>query len=695
MMDDLFEEAVGEADGEKAKEVAKVVFWAEEITKAEKRMKPFLESGLECNELYEGNNATPYNILYSNTEVLQPALYNSSPRPVVTPRYKDEDPLAIAAANLCKRTLDYLLDAAIGTEASFHSVVQGSLKQSLVPGLGSMRFRFNAKLKETEEGEPEELSEESVSTEVVPWDGILFGYATVWGDVPWVAFKHYLTKAGVKEDFPGFEDKISFNAISEGKAEMGAEEGVPDLALVYEIWDKQEKQVYFICTSYKEGPLKEVEDPLALTAFFPCPEPLVFTYKIGKLEPLQLYSFYKNQATELNSITVRISKIVKALRVRGAYDATLEGMEKILSADDNELIPLLNAAAFAANGGSLDKALMLVPIEKLVSVLQQLYLQRQEIKAVIYEINGISDIMRGSTAASETLGAQQIKTKWGALRLTNGQELVANYVRQGLRIFAEIAVTKLSPETLKKMTNVPYPMQKDRDAAKAQLQQMQQQAQQMQQQQQVIQQQAQAQGIPPEQLPPPQQPPEPPKQLIDMANSPSMEELVGLLNQDLQRSYAIDIESNSTVATDSAEDKNSINELLNAMGQFFNSIGPLVDSGKMPFDVAASMLRAIARRYDFGVEVEGMLKQLKEPPKQEDPGAAQAAKAEGMKQQAIMAKLQGDMQAAKMDAQYAEAAHTQKMAELKAQGELAALKSAIALAELREKAKQPARVTPE
>ena len=46
-----------------------------------------------------------------------------------------------------------------------------------------------------------------------------------------------------------------------------------------------------------------------------------------------------------------------------------------------------------------------------------LYQQREQIKAVIYELTGLSDIARGASKASETLGAQQLKSQWGSIRL--------------------------------------------------------------------------------------------------------------------------------------------------------------------------------------------------------------------------------------------------------------------------------------
>jgi hypothetical protein len=43
---------------------------------------------------------------------------------------------------------------------------------------------------------------------------------------------------------------------------------------------------------------------------------------------------------------------------------------------------------------------------------------------VIFQLTGIADIMRGSSQASETLGAQEIKQAWGTMRLKRMQKEV-------------------------------------------------------------------------------------------------------------------------------------------------------------------------------------------------------------------------------------------------------------------------------
>ena len=693
-----------------AKADPKVQSWLKELDAARKRVKDYRKDGARVVKLYEGGKASesPFNILYSNTETLSPALYNNVPRPVVQRRFKDDDPLGKVASDVARRSLEFLIDNELGDYTPFDDLMTQAVLEALVPGEGVTWFKYDASIVEqpepnnptegqedsTGEGEveaqqgeihPEPLEQveyETVCGEAVPWDRFLHGYAKQWKDVPWVAREHFMTREELVKNF-GEEigHRIPLNISGKAHAQSSDDgdddtekvldaEGV-DLGHVFEIWDKETKMVRFLAPSYPAGFVKEVEDPLQLSGFFPMPRPLVLFPKISSLVPVPLYTMYEEQAKELNRITVRINKIVQALKVRGFYDSTLEGLEKVLAADDNVLIPAENVAAMQ-QGQTLEKAIWLMPLEKLVAVLQQLYVQRQQIKQVIYEITGISDILRGASVASETATAQNIKNQWGTLRLKKMQKQVARYVRDCLRIMGEVALTKFSQQTLSQMTGLQFPTAQQKQQAQMVLQQLQAQAQQM----------AQQPSMPGQ---PPAQPPAPPPQVMAAAQLPSWEEIMGLLTNDLQRNYRIDIETNSTVDAEATEDKQNMGEFLNAIAQFMNGAAPLVQQGVLPFDAAKSILLAVTRRYRFGPEVEDELKKM-QPPQQQGNGADAKAKAD---LEAAQAEQKVKMEMLAMDKQLKEAETAAKLEELKRKGEFAAAQHAMKLQELRLKMATP------
>jgi hypothetical protein len=103
--------------------------------------------------------------------------------------------------------------------------------------------------------------------------------------------------------------------------------------------------------------------------------------------------------------------------------------------------------AFSEKGG-LKGAIDLLPLDTLANALLQCYRARQEIKQQIYEITGLSDILRGASVASETATAQQIKGQFASLRLRSMQEEVALFASDLIRLKAQIICTKFQPQTI-------------------------------------------------------------------------------------------------------------------------------------------------------------------------------------------------------------------------------------------------------
>lgn len=86
--------------------------WKNELHLAEQRFKKWWKEADTYYDLYEAESDRPnsYNILWSNTEVLRPALYNSTPTPDVRRRFRDEDALGKVVSKVLQRALDYTVD---------------------------------------------------------------------------------------------------------------------------------------------------------------------------------------------------------------------------------------------------------------------------------------------------------------------------------------------------------------------------------------------------------------------------------------------------------------------------------------------------------------------------------------------------------------------------------------------------------
>jgi len=630
-----------------------VGYWIKELDEAVEREKDFLDDGERATDIYEcgKSDSNPYNILFANTSIIQPAIFSNNPKPIIKRRYNDKDLEARLASDFLSRILQFFMDSNVESAGDFKKLVTSCVQQALVPGRGVLRFKYISEI--VGEGEEKRLKDEYIASELVPWNRFKCGFAQEWKNVPWIAFEHFMNKMEVEENFPGIEKVEELLVISEHSSRDVDSKSLPKdrkgakLAHVWEVWDKESRRVYFLSPTRQEGFLKTVNDPFQLGNFFPLPEPISLHKKLSSLVPIVPYSYYKEQAEELNTITIRIKRLIKALKVRGFYDSSLEGIEKVLTAEDNTLIPT-DALALQDKRG-LDGSIWLVPIEKIITTIQQLFLQRESIKVIIQELSGVADIMRGASRASETLGAQQMKAQWGGMRIGLYKDAIETYLRDSLRLVAELSVKRLGEDTLYKMTN----SQLLRLGQKQQLIQQMQTAQSM------------GQQIPPE------------AQM--QLRTPSFEDILQLCKDDAIRNFKIDVETNSTVNIENSMDKQEIGEFLNALAQFLNGALPVVQAGLMPLPVVKSILLKVTRRYNFGVEVEEELeKMLDQPPQQEDP------KAEGDKQkmQLEMQQKQQELQMKAMEMKareaelqqevlYKNAEFQMKMKELQRKGQIA------------------------
>ena len=612
-------------------EVAEEVrYWLAEIEAAKKREKDYRTEGERVRKIYAGEHkeTTPFNIVFSNVETMAPALYSALPRPVVTRRYKDADPIGKAAAAAAERALEFMLDTNIEGYETFNDTMKAAVHDGLTPGRGITSIKYDVEL----EGDVKKY--DLVCTRSRSWNRVLFGYSTKWSETPWIAYEDNIEKAEAVRLFG--EDKaklIKFTKAERSKDDDGAKvkndinQGERKTALIYQIWDKSGgKKIHYVSPHYKEGILKSEDDPLGLTGFFNTPKPLQFVEKTDDTVPTSLYSLYENQAKELNTITVRINRLVEAMKVRGFYDSALGiDIENLDDVEENSMKPTSKGGALAAAGG-LDKAIWLMPLDKMQAVLRELYVSRDQIKQTIYEIIGIADILRGASKAQETLGAQQIKTQWGTLRLKPKQAEVQRYARDLMRMMIEVAAHRFDEQTWARMTGLPYLTEQQVQQAQLQLQQIA------------------AQGNPQATMQAQQQ----------LQQQVTWEKVIEVLRNDLQRAYKIDIETNSTLEPEAAEDQKQIAELMAAIGQFLQGVGPLVQEGVLPFEIAKGMLLAISRRFRFGHIVEDQLQNMQPPrPQPQEDKSGEQAKQMQKEMQLSAENAQLKTQIKEMQAQHA------------------------------------------
>lgn len=576
-----------------------VRYWLNEIEDAKKRDEDYVKMGEKILDIYNSENPEdiPFNILYSNTETLHPALYSKLPRPAIKPRTSKKDKrgftkvdiLDTAVCSAANRMITYLLDMNTPDYASADSSFSAAVLDALLPGRGATSVKFDS------EGTDEEVDWATVCLNTRKWNRVYYGFATKWEDMPWIAYEEFMDEDEARKMFKGKAGKIKFTISDEDEHTESEYEERVKTARIYQIWDKNKKKIIYISDSCAEV-LREDDDPLKIDGFYNMPKPLSLHKRSNDLRVTALYSLYENQATELNRISRRINRVVEAIKVRGAYNGALGAdLERIFEVDDTELVATENATMLEQGG--FEKNIWLIPVGELVGVLQNLFVSREACKSVIYEITGISDILRGSSRASETLGAQKMKEAWGTMRLKNLQKAVQTYARDVIRIMLDVAAKNMPQSMWVKITGLPYPTKEEKQKAVDLMNKLKQQMAQMQATQQKPSDKMQKEA----------------EELKALLSMPTWETILGALQDDFQRSYSVDIETNSTLDANATEDKKEISEFMNAMAQFMNGIMPMVQSKTLPFGAAKSWLLDIASRYGFGDDVVDEIRAMQEP----------------------------------------------------------------------------------
>ena len=399
----------------------------------------------------EDNDLTTFNILHANVETIVPSIYNSTPAPDIRPRHSNKDPQAEFVCNVYERAIAAQID-----DSRLNKEIEASAQDAYTAGRGIVRVKFDADIEEGEH-EDDNLGQEAIGPivtneriiyENVSWNDYREGPAKRWSQVPWVAYRHTIST----QEMNRLTDEDYRKAYAEDKTKVTNSDDEELDQDVWEIWCKESGSVYFVANDTCKV-LNIAPDPLKLTGFFPMAEPVQPITGTGKRTPVCPYRVYKVLAEELDRLTVRINAIIKGLKVRGAIAADAADIENLATADDNTLVPIANLEGLAAAGG-MDKAIVWWPVEKAIEVLRELYVAREQTKQTIYEVTGISDIIRGEGDASETATAQNIKTQWGSLRIKKMQRAIERQVRDLFVISAEIISQHFSIPTLSKMTGL-------------------------------------------------------------------------------------------------------------------------------------------------------------------------------------------------------------------------------------------------
>ena len=627
-------------------------------TQAKKIVKRYLDERSD-----QQANRLKFNILWANVETLKPAIYAKTPKPEVERRFLDKDPVGRMASEVLERCLDYYLSA-----TPFGSTMRQSRTDYLLVGRGTSWVRYVPQIKQlspqitddvaigddNEDGEApepmEEISWEDVMSDYVHWSDFGHNIARTWEEVNAVWRIVYMTRQQMKRR--GFEEWNEVPLDYTDREMKDADGDTGKKAAVFELWDKSERKVFWFTKAHPRF-LDVRDDPLGLDRFFPCSQPIYATLANESLIPVPDYIEYQDQATELDEITARISALQKAIKAAGVYDAGQPNIARLLNEGvTNELLPVEGWAALQEKGG-LSGAVEMLPMKEIAETLLMLYEAREKVKQDLYEITGMSDIIRGATKATETATAQNIKNSYVTLRLSEKQREMQRFARNTIEIMGNIICRHFQDETIVKVSGVQMLTAEQKQQAQMQ--------------QQMAGKPAPLTGQP---IPPLDE------DVAELLSEPTWEEVLALLRADPDRCFRIDIETDSTIELDAAQDRDEAMAFLTAVGGFLEkavqvppSLAPL----------AGAMLEFGVRKWRVGRQLEGtinktveeMEKAAKNPPQQQPDPAMAKVQQDGQMQTAQL-QQSGQLKQAEMAAsaqtEQAKIASMQKIEQLKLDG---------------------------
>ena len=412
------------------------------------------------------------NLFNSNINTTRSMLYGSTPSVDVTRRFADadDDPARVGSL-IFHRMLNTSIEA---SGDDYKSALQYSLDDRLLAGLGIARIRYEFTSEEIEHEQivdenniiqaeayvEEKLISEKAPVDYVHWDDFRWGWARTWSAVPWIAFRSFMTKDQATKRFgKSHANQLTYknktvNQDVETRLTSDESADAWERAEIWEIWDKTTKKVYWWSHGFQRI-LDIKKDPLGLFGFWPTPEPMLSNCTSNLLLPQPDFVIAQDLYNEIDQLETRIGIITTAVRVVGVYDEANDGVKRMLEEGfENDLIPMKSWAKFSEKGG-LDGTVDWLPIADMVEALVKLVEMRSDAMALLYEVTGMSDIVRGASGpARETKGASDNKKTFASIRVQALQEDFARFGSDLMTLRAEVISRHFEVETIIKESNI-------------------------------------------------------------------------------------------------------------------------------------------------------------------------------------------------------------------------------------------------
>lgn len=618
-------------------------------------------------------------LFWASSEVLKPAVHARPPVPAISPMFKDGGKVKATTAEVLER-------AAVSTfrRTGINDVMEHVRDDLLFAGRGVMWLRY------------EDDGGKRVCVEHLDRRDFCHEPARKWSEVGWVAGGFWLTRDEIEKRFTKLtEDQVDQIKFQQHRDDDRREDGraMAAKARVWEVWHRANDRVYWV-TDGLDIYLDDDVPHLKLSEFFPCPRPAYGTLQRRSLIPVPDYERFATHFAKINTLTGRIYLLLDQVRMKGIIPGggdVADAIQQLMRSDDDSLLIAVPGAALMEGAA----AVVWLPLQELAAAITGLIEARRQLIDDFYQLSGISDIMRGATEAEETLGAQQLKAQFGSVRVRQKIDEMQRVAADAVKIASEIIADHFDGKTLLDMAQMDLPTRAEitkrikeiESAAEKELKALGKRAEEAAQQ---------SGGVGPDGQPidPAQarQQLQQAQQQILAKYAPMLEEAEGLvpiddvmdlLRDDKARSFAFEIETDSTILTDELAEKQARSEFMQAFTGASQALMAMAGMGEQGAKLAGEMFKFALAPYRVGRQMNGAIDDFIDAAPSmaaalqggnDDGGLAEAqsklADAEMVKAQAATAKVQADsqlrqveMQRKMMEMQQKAAADQQKAAE--------------------------------
>jgi hypothetical protein len=525
--------------------------WRKQAEKAEAAYRD--EAKANADDAHKSN---PFPIFWSTVQITHAAIFAKPPKPDVRKRYSDEGTSEDRIAQAVQRGIEFTIDTT-GFSDHGHRLID----DYLIGALGIGKVEVDTEVAQAPVIDPTtqqpimDDAGEPVMQKIVKRQSLRLRHFH-WSKFGWEPGKDWEAA-----DWERFEhdmtpdevkDRFGIDLDPSNSRPEGGSTTKPnqyeETVTVHEVWDKKKRQQLFISDSHPE-PLEVNDDPMRLDGFYPNPKPMMLNVKADELVPKPDYQFVQRQCENIQRLSGRIHALTRNIKDVGFYDAQLAELAQLNTAIDGTRVPIKNLAERlnAAGPGRMSFDAVVANQDNTNKV------------NVLRELISQRDIEKN--ALFEVLGIADIVRGASVASETAAAQTIKSQwanVRIGPKVQA---VSLFFRDVFRIMGEI---MSEHFE----------------------------------------------PEQLDKMSGMQLTPEESAALKDDLTRTYAIDIESDSTMASDDQEEKTQRLEMVSTLTDYLSKLLPLVQTNAMPAEMVKQTLLFVLRSFKYGRQLEESIGKL-------------------------------------------------------------------------------------